>query len=253
MDKAERCTYAVEPFQCDGSGCISMPSMGTVLLNAADVHSTKRGYGMGLLDTFGRAWVISRLAVEMGEAPREQAEIAVETWVESVSKLFTTRCFSISDTRTGKQYGYARGIWAMIDKHTRRPVDLVAGTGGVVTRFVDGERLCPIAPPSRVNVPKEAQPCGEYTAKYSDIDMNGHVNSLKYVAHALDLWDSEWHSRHRVARMDMAYSSECKCGDRLVFAADDTAEGLRTLRITRGGEDGCAAEACRCAFRYVDR
>ena len=37
----------------------------------------------------------------------------------------------------------------------------------------------------------ETNPIAEYQTKYSDIDVNGHVNSIKYIEHILDLFPLE--------------------------------------------------------------
>ena len=34
----------------------------------------------------------------------------------------------------------------------------------------------------------EKAPVSEYQTRYSDIDINGHVNSIKYIEHILDLF-----------------------------------------------------------------
>lgn len=77
---------------------------------------------------------------------------------------------------------------------------------------------------------------------YSDVDINGHINSVKYIEHVLDLWDMEWYRSHAVKRIEIAYVAEAHAGDTLSFYREQTAEGEYCVRITR--TDG--TECCRC-------
>ena len=103
-----------EPFHCDFAGRLFMGHMGNHMLNAADFHSSARGFGMKYLMTINRSWVLSRLAIEMEEMPVQYTKFNVETWVESAMRYFTSRNFAVTG-KDGKVYGYGRSIWAMID------------------------------------------------------------------------------------------------------------------------------------------
>ena len=160
--------------------------LGKTLLNAAENHAKARGFGM--MDLNGRhyTWVLSRLAIEMNDMPRVYDEIGVSTWVESIYRLFTNRNFSVVGT-DGTVYGYARSIWAMIDYETRQPAQLEQMEGEVFQQFLIPEEPCPIEPQGRVRPLHDEDFVKAHHAKYSDIDMNGHVNSIKYIEHIMDL------------------------------------------------------------------
>ena len=83
MDKIGCYQFLAEPFHCDFSQRLFMGHMGNHMLNAADFHSTDRGFGMKYLMTIQRSWVLSRLAIEMDEMPQMYTKFNVETCVES--------------------------------------------------------------------------------------------------------------------------------------------------------------------------
>ena len=131
MEKIGKYEFIAEPFHCDFSGRLCLGHLGNDLLNAADFHSTDRGFGMKYLMTIHRSWVLSRLSIEMTEMPSQYERFTVETWVESAMRFFTQRNFQITENN-GKVYGYGRSVWAMIDTQTRQPADIFAINDGAI-------------------------------------------------------------------------------------------------------------------------
>ena len=68
---------------------------------------------------------------------------------------------------------------------------------------------------------------------YSDVDVNGHINSVKYIEHILDLWNLDWYAHNSVKRFEIAYVAECHCGDKLNFYSEHTGENEYSIRITK--------------------
>ena len=230
--------FMAEPFHCDFSNRLFMGHLGNHLLNAADFHSNDRGFGMNYLNTIKKTWVLSRLAIEMEEMPLSYTRFHVETWVESAMRFFTNRNFCVySDEAEGKKiYGYGRSVWAMIDTETRQPVDLLAVNDGDILSYVEKEKECPIAKSSRVKMTDSAQLVRTIDTFYNDVDINGHINSVKYIEHVLDLWDLDWYSKHQIHRFEVAYVAESHQGDRLSLYREQTGENEYCVRICKTGD-----------------
>ena len=105
MDKIGKYEFVAEPFHCDFSGRLFLGHLGNQMLNAADFHSTDRGFGMKYLMTINRSWVLSRLAIEMTEMPGQHERYSVETWVESAMRFFTSRNFRVTGS-DGRVLGF---------------------------------------------------------------------------------------------------------------------------------------------------
>ena len=138
MKKIDSYPFRVEPFHVDFNGRMFLGILGNHLLNAAGHHSQQRGWGIGALNETRHTWVLSRLSIEMEDMPRQYEQGTIQTWVESVIRLFTNRNFAIL-REDGTAYGYARSIWAMIDMETRRPCDLLTLYDGDILRYVVSE------------------------------------------------------------------------------------------------------------------
>ena len=253
MDKIGRYDFLAEPFHCDFSGRLFMGHLGNHMLNAADFHSSARGFGMKYLMTINRSWVLSRLAIEMDEMPQQYTKFNVETWVESAMRYFTSRNFAVT-SEDGKIYGYGRSIWAMIDTESRQPTDIFAIDNGAINNWIVNDKECPIDKGGRVKMSDDAQLVRTINTYYNDVDINGHINSVKYIEHVLDLFSLEWYKDHMLRRFDIAYVAESHGGDKLSFyrEADEEDELVFKIRITKlpadGGEE---TEVCRSKVKFV--
>ena len=166
--------------------------------------------------------------------PRAYESFSIQTWVENVYRLFTDRNFAILD-KDGKAIGYARSIWAMISMETRKPADLLTLHGGSIVDYVC-VKDCPIDKPGRIKV-SHPELVGECQVKYSDIDLNGHVNSIKYIEHILDLFPMGMFREKRIRRFEMAYVAESYYGDTLTFYREQTGENEYDVEVKKNGSE----------------
>lgn len=248
MEKVGCYEFLAEPFHCDFSGRLFMGHLGNHMLNAADFHSNDRGFGMRYLMSIKRSWVLSRLAIEMTEMPVQYTRFTIETWVESAMRYFTQRNFRVCGA-DGHVYGYGRSVWAMIDTETRQPTDILAIRDGDINNWIVNDRPCPIEKGGRVKMGDGAEFVRTIDTYYNDVDINGHINSVKYIEHVLDLWPMEWYREHSIKRFEIAYVAESHAGDQLSFYRENTlptgpnGHAEYCVRIVRQSD---GTECCRC-------
>ncbi|MBP3518714.1 MAG: acyl-[acyl-carrier-protein] thioesterase [Parabacteroides sp.] len=230
--------FATEPYLLDFRGRVTIPMIGNYLIHAASHHAAERGFGFSDMSERHTAWVLSRMAIEMLEYPVMSEPITLYTWIDEVGRLFTSRCFELADGK-GKTFGYARSIWAAIDVETRRPTLLdVAGLGVYVT-----DRPCPIEKPGKIAAVESDTQGIPYVVKYSDLDINGHLNSIKYMEHLLDLFDLDLFKTREVGRFEIAYQAEGKYGMELKLHKKEVGSGKYDMAICHEGKSICRASA----------
>jgi len=252
LEKTEKYSYVADTFHCDFNHELCFGHLGNAMLNAADVHSTRRNFGMTYLNTIRKTWVLSRLAIELNETPTEHDPLTIETWVENAMKYFTKRNWAITSEDGQKVYGYGKSIWAMIDTETRNPQDILAIHDGKIRDYLFPEKECPIADVSRVMFPHDAEGIQEetFTVKYSDIDVNGHLNSMKYVEHVLDTFPMDHYRQYHLQRLEIAYVAEGHHGDNIVIQHIEENELHHSYRIIRRDEQG-EMELCRVKLIFT--
>ncbi|MDR1624434.1 MAG: acyl-[acyl-carrier-protein] thioesterase [Tannerellaceae bacterium] len=230
--------FVTESYLLDFRGRISIPMIGTYLLHAASIHAAQRGFGFSDMNSSHTAWVLSRLAIEMGEYPGMSEKITLYTWIEEAGRLFTSRCFELVNAG-GRPFGFARSVWAAIDMETRRPAPLDVEA----LNAYKADRPCPIEKPGKI-IPVENEAPGEpYAVKYSDLDVNGHVNSIKYMEHLLDRFDIGMYKEKAVSRFEIAYLSEGKYAMPLTFHTMETSPGKYSQAVCHEGKAICRAAA----------
>ena len=241
--------FIAEPFHCDCSNHLFLGHLGNAMLNAADFHCNDRQYGMSYLNTIHRTWVLSRLAIELERMPLAYEHFLIETWVEDVMRYFTNRNFAVKSVDGKTVYGYGRSVWAMIDMESRQPVNLLEVKDGLITEYIDKEKVCPIDKPGRVTINQEVSLARTIDTYYQDVDVNGHINSVKYIEHVLNLFGLDWYRTHFLKRFEIAYVAESHAGDKLNFYLQQNSDLDFVVRITKSTDE--EVEVVRCLLNFV--
>lgn len=220
----------VEPFQEDYSGHLSWANLGNFTLRVASLHAEAHGFGISYMMEHQRGWVLSRLALDIAERPRSLQHYSISTWVSRIFRQFTERNFTFCDA-DGKVIGHGISTWALIDYATRQPVNLETLPEGGFRAAVLPE-VPPIPGYSRVRVTAPTQTLHHHCGM-TDLDINGHVNSIRYIDWVLDAFSLEWHRSHPICRIEVAFGLEGHCGDDLDIMLQPAGEQQYAAEIKR--------------------
>jgi acyl-ACP thioesterase len=236
--------FHIESYLCDFTGKATIPVMVSFIFQAATAHANERGFGFDDLSKDNIAWVVSRIAIEMHEYPEHDQDITVETWVEDVSRFFTQRAIRFTD-KDNRVIGYARTIWAAIDVATRRPVDIPVWRPDLLA-YIDKEWECPVEKPAKIPPVNEVEPSMGYTVRYSDIDINKHMNSIKYIEHVLNTFDLNVFTDNVIRKFEIVYLEEGRFGDKLKIYKK-AVENEYLIDTKRGGDS-----ICRSRIQFIN-
>ncbi|GHT41934.1 acyl-ACP thioesterase [Bacteroidia bacterium] len=237
LSKIGSFNYHIESYACDFTGKATIPVIVNCIFQAATAHANERGFGYDDIRKDNVAWVVSRLSIEMSEYPEHDENIIVETWIEGVDRFFTQRCirFIHKDNRV---IGYARTIWAAIDIVTRRPVDILAWRPDLAD-YVVPEKECPLEKLAKIPPVNGVEPSMGYTVRYSDIDINQHMNSIKYIEHTLNIFDLKMFKEKFIHKYEIVYLIEGIFGDKLKLYTQAASEDEYVIDTKKGEESIC--------------
>lgn len=232
-----RYEFAIDAYLTDFRGKATLPMIGGFMLQAATKHAEERGFGYSDMTSQQRAWVLSRMAIEMFEYPKNDTIFVIKTWVANVNRLFTERYFAFEDIN-GKELGFAKSIWASIDLATRRPTNVLEMEG--LTDYIT-EQYCPIEGLTKIPPLKDNYELAtEFVVKYSDVDINKHLNSMKYIEHFVDVFDIDMFKEKEIRRIEINYIAEGHYGSKLDIVKREESENVFILELRDGDANVCS-------------
>ena len=237
LSKIGKTKFHIESYVCDFNEKATITVVARLMLDAASIHAQERDFGYEHLLRDNVTWVMSRLSIQLDEYPGHNEYFTVETWVEAVNRTFTQRCFRFTN-QSGKIIGYANSIWAAIDLTTRRPIDIVSWRPDMMD-FIVEEKICPIEKMSKIPQLDEIESCMGYTVRYSDIDINKHMNSAKYIEHAVNTFDLNIFREKFIHKLDILYLAEGVFGDKVKLYKQSLSEDEYIIDTKKGEESVC--------------
>jgi len=203
LQKRKSYSFQIQPQFVDFQFRATMASLGDILLTTAQFNADDNGFGLRRLNEMECSWVLSRMAIEMNRFPEQYENIRVETWVEEVGRANTTRNFCIRDEKN-EIIGNACSQWVFFDMKTRRAKDLQTLEG--IHDFANGEEGLIDKPIKLGSV--DGEEYDGFKVKYSDIDINGHVNSIRYIQWISDCFSLDCYRKCQVKRFEINYMTE---------------------------------------------
>jgi len=159
----------------------------------------------------------------MAKYPDVHTTVTVTTWPEPEKRMLFPRFFMFQDG-SGNFLGTASTLWALMDIESRTLV--VPAAKGIAVQT-------PTVPPLKLELPgKVRMPEGEIAEsaicpKYSDLDINNHVNNSKYIDWFTDQIPLELHAQGFLSEISVSYSKEIRSGSIVKLAFSRNGDQFR--------------------------
>ena len=231
MEKG-RYQFKVRSYECGPDGRATLPTICNFLQEAASLHAASLGFGKGDFAAAGEniSWVLTRMVVKMNRYPVWEDELTVETFPRGGRKIVAWRDFEVKDAK-GETLGVATSEWMIIDLKTRKihaiPEKVFAANDPTNVPVLGLEPFAKFRFPESGERSAEAEriPLLRFTAQKSQIDLNGHVNNVHYIA-----WMLEPCASACPTEMEIVFRSETLAGDE-VRVETAAAEGFTYHRV----------------------
>ncbi|MCD7946843.1 MAG: thioesterase [Oscillospiraceae bacterium] len=170
-----------------------------------------------LLAQYNVIWMLARIWFRLERPLFHCDEILIRTWHRGNRRATIYRDFDIY--QNGVKIGEAVSNWVLADQGTRK---LFRPTNIPAFLTTDGGALCKEIILNKLRMPQQIAQVPSHTFHFSDIDLNGHVNNVKYadvVCDALALDRSL--DGHFVSSFQINYLAECRCGETMTLYAGE--------------------------------
>jgi acyl-ACP thioesterase len=220
-----RTDYEVLSRHADAKGRLSVWSLVTMLLDAADVHASEWRVSLGQLAASDHTWVLSRLHLRLDRQPDWNEPITVDTWPTGAMRILAGRDFRIKSG--GKPIGVATTLWLMISRSTRKPVPLP----DFVKEFEPPEDSPVVRSPRSWPEPDVSKRVAlvDRSVRWTDLDLNRHATSTAYLDWLLGPLPADIPESHWLAELDILFKGESFLQDQIRIMISE---------ISREQEDG---------------
>jgi len=218
--------FRVRSYEITPRGTASVLALADYLQEAAGHHAAELGVSMQDLLDDGRAWVLARLRLKIDRLPKWEDDVVVETWPSGLDRLYATREFVLhAGSDEGNVMARGTSAWLVIDTDRRRPLRPPA-----MLHSLDP----PDRPPALAHdvsrdlpPPERADAASTFTVRYHDLDVNRHVNNVRYLEWALETLPADVLDARRCQSLQLQFSAETTLGDtvRATAQIEDAPDG----------------------------
>jgi len=198
--------FEVGSFQVHPDGKLRLNSLADFFQEVAWRHADSADFGRNLMED-NLSWVLSRFDIIGGNLPKWGAPIRVFTAGRGVDKLFAFREFLVTDLN-GNPLAKAMSSWVLLNTYTKklhRPEE-------VLPPALFDPLLKPVWQPDRIRIKGNLIFEEKLKVRYSDLDLNNHVNNTSYIRWVEDLLQSK---QIKSSKLLVNYLAECVMDDLL--------------------------------------
>ena len=232
----------IRSYDVDATRRATSLSVCRYFLEAGWNHAEALGLGFSHLQSRGKFWVLARLRLEMQQYPVWGDRVMLRTWPRGLKSVFALRDFELQD-ETGTRVAAGSSAWLVLDSVSKRPQRLhkllpsVAAMNGKAVLGRDPEELgdnetwdnaCP------------------FTVRYTDIDVNKHVNSGRYIGWMLDAYSAGFHLQHWLRVLEVNYLGETLEGEQLIVRTRQCAAAAYSHSLIKPS----GSEVCRARLEW---
>lgn len=233
--------FEVRSHETDPDGGLSVTGLCDYLQEAAGAHAVDLGISIGDLGRDNLTWVLGRLQLRVERLPAWREAVDVTTWPSRLRSHFALRDFLVESVDR-EVLARATSTWFVIDVERRRAVRIPEAIRDL--RLPERQRAVRETW-ARLPPPEAPDRRGRFSIRRSDLDLNVHVNHVKYLEWALGTLDLEFFSGRRLTELDIDFLAELTYGDSVLTEAQTIPDGDSTTVLFSVRGERAPEEAAR--------
>jgi medium-chain acyl-[acyl-carrier-protein] hydrolase len=176
-------------------------------------HCEESGWGIHRLLAEGLGWILLKGKLSIERYPEYGEEFAIETWTSELKRFSGLREYLVR-SESGELLAAARSLWLFYSIERRRPVPVLdeiarcwapEGTVRWATEIGEVDYPEPAA--------EERTACFE--VRGSDLDMNGHLNNVRFLSLALEALPEGERNGSRLSFIEGHFKREVPAGSKV--------------------------------------
>lgn len=224
--------YNLRSSDFDLNGNILPQGVLEILQDSAGRHSVSIGASVFDLDKKDLMWVVAKIRFKIINMPKMYQTVNVKTWPIKPTKIIFRRECLITDEQ-GNELIRGSSEWLAVSKEKRK---IVSASG--IYNLAEDEYVTDILfdeKPEKLKKFDKTAPGYVVSPKYSDIDLNGHVNNTKYAGYVVDTaFDGE--NRLNYTDFQIEYRKEILKDDNIEICIKPENGGIYAMGLNQSGE-----------------
>ncbi|CAM6110173.1 unnamed protein product [Calypogeia fissa] len=176
------------------------------------------GDGMGTTHAMMRhrlIWVVTRMQIQVERYPIWGDVVEIDTWAAGEGKNGMRRDWLVTDYNTGEILARATSTWVTMNQDTRRLSRMPDDVRSEISPYFLDRWVMKDEPCRRI---RKLGDNAEYirsdlVPRLNDMDMNQHVNNVKYIGWVLESVPQSLSVAHELTSMVLEYKRECSPSD----------------------------------------
>jgi medium-chain acyl-[acyl-carrier-protein] hydrolase len=215
MENVHREVFRVRAYEVDPRGKASIQTVCNYLQEVAANHASRLGVSLHILFAQNLTWVLSRLHVLIARYPEWGEEVTVETWPSDAQGKFAIRDFLIFDQK-GKRIAGAIASYMVVDLKKLQPIKIP----DFILQVRRPRRMHALeATFPKLPQVKHADLKKTFNVRFSDLDVNHHVNNVRYIEWAAETIPQDIWRTHQINELEISFRLETKYGERIMVTA----------------------------------
>lgn len=196
--------FLISSADADYFQTLSYSGLINFLIQSAWKHAEILGFGTEFLHQNKLFWVLSRIFITIVKKPLWNNSLTVRTWPREIDRLFYLRDMEVIDA-SGELVAAATTRWLIVDIESKRPrlfrPDHPAFIVNSGKRALDKDDLS-------ITFFTEDPEYFTRSAEFSDLDLNRHLTTTRYVDWMMDTFAIDYLEEHPVKNLQMNFMKE---------------------------------------------
>ncbi|WP_273324743.1 acyl-[acyl-carrier-protein] thioesterase [Vallitalea guaymasensis] len=207
MSKIGTESYRLGTYAVDFENRIKMSTIFNYMQECAINHAHSQSYGVKEMTEEGLFWILSRAYIDVLEYPKLGDTITVKTWTKGTDKIFVLRDFKVYSS--DRVIANVTTNWVIVDWKKMRP-QRPKILNGTIDNLEDEYAVKEV--PGKIFDVDNKEHVFDKNISYCDIDINHHVNNVRYVEMVLDSFCEDYYLKRQPKILHINFLNQCKYG-----------------------------------------
>ncbi len=218
--------FTIRANEVDTSGKLNLASICNFFQEVAGNNAKDLNFDITDMHEQNLTWVLHRMDINLSGTVNWRETLTVETWPAAGDKLRAYRNYRLLDNE-GNEFGNCLSYWMVMNIETRRPTRIPQAV--LDTRLTDRPHVTEVKN-SRIKPFSEAGTDKTIIVRRSDLDMNNHVNNVRYLEWMLETIPLE--NAQGISNFDIVFMQETFVDDQLTASSLNISDKHFQFKIT---------------------